>query len=422
METSQSCPECGATVPFHEGFLTWCHQCSWNLIAPTAPKPKTRFDRAYAAAGRRIGNRMADRLLAADSLEPRLTPTRAAAYAIAVLTHATTLAFAVGGVALVVLAFPNPAAIVAGVLLVGVAYLMRPRLGKLPTERTVGRADAPALYALVDSVADALEVPTVDVIVLDHHFNASWAVPGLRRRRVLTLGLPLLAMLGHEERVALIGHELAHARNGDAQRGFVVGSAVDALVEFYRAIGPEHFGGAREWSELAFFERLVNLFLWFVSRPVLGVLLLELHLLLRDSQRAEYYADALAARVAGTRAAIGLEEQMLLESTFRFAVQHTAHARNGADLFAELERAVSGVPERERERRRRVARLEDARLDDTHPPTAKRLALLESREPVDAAVVCSEEQAEAIDAELSAHRESVQAALLDDYRDSLYAR
>lgn len=338
------------------------------------------------------------------------------------LTHATTLAFALGGVALAVLAFPNPAAIIAGLVLVGVAYLMRPRLGKVPTERALGRDEAPALYSLVDSVALSLEVPTVDVIVLDHHFNASWAVLGLRRRRVLTLGLPLLAMLGHEERVALIGHELAHARNGDSQRGLVVGSAVNALYEFYRAIGPEHFGGAREWSELAFFERIVNVFLWFVSRPVLGLLLLELHLLRRDSQRAEYYADALAARVAGTRATVSLEEHMLLESTFRFAVQHTAHARNGADLFAELERAVSGVPERERERRRRVARLEDARLDDTHPPTAKRLELLEGREPVDAAVVCGGEQAEAIDAELAAHRESVQVALLDDYRDSLYVR
>jgi Zn-dependent protease with chaperone function len=421
MQTSRECPQCGATVPFHQGFLTWCHECSWNLVAPATPGSITRFDRLYSAAGRRLGDRMADRLLAADSLEPHVTPTRVAAYAIAALTHTTTLAFAVGGVLLFALAFPNPAAIVVGFLLVGVAFLMRPRIGKLPTERTLTRAEAPALYSLVDDIAHALEVPNVDLIVLDHHFNASWAVLGLRRRRVLTLGLPVLAMLGRQERVALIGHELAHGRNGDSQRGLVVGSAVQALVGFYWTLAPEHFGGAREWSELAFFERIVNVFLWFISRPVLGLLLLELHLLLRDAQRAEYYADALAARVAGTRAAVSLHEQLLLESTFRFAVQRTAQARGGADLFAELESAVSGIPDRERERRRRVARLEASRLDDTHPPTAKRLELLEGREPVDAAVVCGAEQAGAIDAELAAHRHSVQSALLEDYRDSLYA-
>ena len=40
---------------------------------------------------------------------------------------------------------------------------------------------------------------------------------------------------------------------------------------------------------------------------------------------------------------------------------------------ATIARAVADEPERERERRRRVARLEDARLDDTHPPTALRI-------------------------------------------------
>jgi hypothetical protein len=54
-----NCPTCGATVPVLEGYVTWCHECGWNVTAP--PRPDLR-------AGR---------------LEPRLTPSKLAAYALA---------------------------------------------------------------------------------------------------------------------------------------------------------------------------------------------------------------------------------------------------------------------------------------------------------------------------------------------------
>jgi Zn-dependent protease with chaperone function len=424
LPATQSCPECGITLPVHQGFVTWCHGCGWNLTAPpTIWQPRTRFDRLYAAAGRRLGNRLAQELLSAQRLQPRLTGARFTAYLIAALTHLTTLVFAVGGILLVVLAFPNPAAIVGGVILVGLAWLMRPRLGKVPTENVLTRDDAPALYALVDRVADTLHMRHVDMIVVDHVFNASWSILGLRRRSVLTLGLPVLMLAGPQERVALIGHELAHGRNGDSSSLLFVGSAVRGLAEFYSTVAPEDFDGAREWGELAVFERLANAVLWVISRPVLGLLMLELHLLLQDSQRAEYLADALAARVAGTSATISMHERLLLQSTFELAVQRTAHDRGNSNaLIRELGLALSAVPDRELERRRRVARLEDARLETTHPPTAKRIELLEGRASVDAAVVCSEDETRAIEEELAHRHDALAAKLIDDYRDSLYGR
>jgi hypothetical protein len=133
VQASQSCPQCGASLPVHHGFVTWCGTCSWNLTAPaTGARADTRFDRLYSAAGKRLGKHLADQLLAAHSLEPRPTPARVTAYVIAALIHVTTLAFAAGGVLLVVLTFPNVAGIVAGVVLIGLALLMRPRLGKFP--------------------------------------------------------------------------------------------------------------------------------------------------------------------------------------------------------------------------------------------------------------------------------------------------
>jgi hypothetical protein len=243
VQATQSCPDCGTALPVNEGFVTWCHECGWNLVAPDAQaQGGSRFDRLYATAGRRLGDRLAGELLSAEQLEPRLTPSRLGAYAIAVLMTLTTFVFAVGGILLVALAFPNPAALVVGPLLVGLAWLMRPRLGKAPDEDVVARADAPSLYALADDVAADLGLRRIDVLVVDHRLNASWSVVGLRRRRVLTLGLPLLMLLEPQQRVALVAHELAHERNGDATHGLVVGSSVRALAEFYDGdrAGAEH--------------------------------------------------------------------------------------------------------------------------------------------------------------------------------------
>jgi len=423
-ENVRQCPSCGATLPVLHGYVTWCHECGWNL-APSKPRLRgeTRLDRLFERAGRRLGDRLVSELLAAESLEPRLTPARAGAYAVAAIVHLLALAFLVGGVALIVLTFFNVFALVGGLVLVGLAILMRPRFRKAPDEGIVTRGDAPTLFRVAEDVAKALEVVPADTIVIDWNFNASWAIVGLRRQRILTLGLPLLAILDPEERVALIAHELAHARNGDSTCGLFVGSAVDGLAEFYYVVAPEDLTGAREWGDLAVLERVVNVLLWTLSRPVLGLLLLELHLLLRDSQRAEFLADALAARAAGTKAAVALEEKILLESTVWLAVQQAAHERDGRPgLFERLATSAVAVPERERERRRRAARLEGARLDVTHPPTAHRVRMLEERPALPPRVVLGAEDSAKIDAELAHLHAEAERFLVDVYRDSLYAR
>ncbi|MDQ3163474.1 MAG: M48 family metalloprotease [Actinomycetota bacterium] len=234
---------------------------------------------------------------------------------------------------------------------------------------------------------------------------------------MLTLGVPLLTVLEPRERVALVAHELAHGRNGDVTRGLFVGSAVVGLAELYSFVAPDDSTEGREW-ELGLVERVANWFFWLLSRPVLGLLLLELHLLLRDHQRAEYLADALAARVAGTNATVSLHEKLLLESTFQGATQHAA--RGGSDLFRELREAFELIPEREHDRRRRVARLENARLGDTHPPTGKRITLLESRPRTEPVVTLDAERSAAIDDELAPLRPALERTLVDEYRDSLF--
>lgn len=394
--------------------MTWCHACGWNLKAPDTAPPKTRMDRLYARAGVRLDARLVERLARAEGLSPRLTPSRVGAYAIAALVHLVSIALFAAVVIVTVFAVSHPWAFLPALFLAGVAYVLRPRPGKPASEGVVGRDDAPMLYELCDEIAAALGTSPIDVLVIDEHFNAQWAVLGWRRRRTLTLGMPLLAMLPPQPRAALIAHELAHARNGDSTRGFFVGSALHALADWYQMLGPQEEGILTTGL-----EPLVNGMLWVLSRPIWWLLLLELHLLLRDSQRAEYLADLLAADVAGAAAVAELHERLLLESTFFSVVQHAAHDSAEA-LLARARATLDDVPERERERRRRAARLETASLGSTHPPTGSRIDLVERRGSPEAKVAVSDERSAAIDAELRARERSVELKLVDGYRASLY--
>ena len=406
------------------GYVDWCDACGWNLSAPEEREPTGRVDRLYERAGARMASRMTERMaeqmLTAEALKPRLTPAKIAAYAIAAVVNVLPIVFLAVGVALPILAFPNAFAFVAGIILLGLTWLIRPRFGKEPEEGVVTRAEAPELHGLIDEVAAALETPTIDTLVVDHAYNASWSVAGLRRRRILTLGLPLVESLPPQSRVALLAHELGHARNGDVRRGLFVGTAVNSLAEIYYVFAPYDEMPDFIGDGFGAFDRVINVVYRIVSKPLWWLLQLELHLLLRDSQRAEYYADALEAEVAGTDAAVALEVALLLGSTVDAVVQRTAHAGRDADLFAELHAAVESVPARELERRRRVARLLPARLNASHPPTAKRIELQERRPHRDPQVVLDGERAAAVDAELARHHRRIQARLVDDHRDRLY--
>lgn len=413
----RTCPECSAAVPALAGYPDWCDRCGWNLKPPALPRPvETRFERLAERLGRSAGQRMARELREADKLAPRMTPAKLAAYAIAAGVHLTTAALVLGGAAAVVLGFPNPILMMVGALWLGIGVIVRPRAGEMPEGEVVEAA--PALLGLVGRIAAQLDRPPPDAVVVSSSFNASWSVVGLRRRRVLELGLPLLAALAPGERVAVIGHELAHDRNGDSRRSLLLFSALDALNRLAFVLRPT--GDRRLANLFGPVEFIADFVVWLLSRPVDGLLWLEARLLLRDSQRAEYLADELAARVAGTTATVALHERLLLASAMQLAVQHASAAGPDIDVLARVREAVQTVPERERLRRRRVARLEETRLEATHPPTGMRIALLEDRPPLPAAVSLSDVESARIDAELAPLERRVGLELVDHYRRSLY--
>jgi Zn-dependent protease with chaperone function len=215
----------------------------------------------------------------------------------------------------------------------------------------------------------------------------------------------------------MIAHEVGHDRNGDVSRGVFIGSAVNGLDSLSDILRPPR---SRPELNLGMYEWMTGGLMWVITRPIDWLLWLQARLLLRDMQRAEYLADAEAAGVAGTAATIAMHERLLLYPTFQHAVQQASLADDATGTVDRVRQALRSVPERERERRRRVARLERTRLEDTHPPTGMRIALLEERAQRDPAVTLLALDSARIDAELAALEPSVGRDLVDRYRTSLH--
>ena len=430
-DETTACPECAEAVPHHPGFTPWCDACGWNLTPQQAASPRSRSEALYAGVGRRLGTQLLRDLTARDELAPRVTADSIAALCLALLVHLLTLACLVGGLALIVLTWLNPFLIVVGVALVGTSWVARPRLPRAPKDG-LERERHPTLYALADEVAAALGTPAPATIRLNSAFNASYVEVGWRRRPVMTLGMPLWAILEPQERVELVAHELAHGANGDPTRGLVVRSAVNSLLEMSALLSPQriHSSGVvrSEGAGIAALAAIpANLVLGTVSRLFRAAAIGLAHLLMRDHQRAEFLADALAADVAGRDAALRGMEKVHLQERYDGLAKRCAtvprQAREGqASLYDLLRSQVRALPERERERLRRVADLEESRLDATHPPTAHRLRLLRSRVDAPPRVVLDDRRSAVIDAELAPHEPALERIALDAYLDRLYAR
>ncbi|MFI6788805.1 M48 family metallopeptidase [Nonomuraea sp. NPDC050383] len=261
------------------------------------------------------------------------------------------------------------------------------------------RSDAPRLYALVDRIGADLGAPRTDLIAISGAVNASFRTYGRRRRHLVEIGYPLWLLLGPQERVALLAHEMAHSSNGDARHGLVVGSALHSLHELrlFASFGWQPGDGVS-----AFITECLHALL---GIPVRGVILLQELLLYRSSQHAEYRADEMQARTAGT------------ESVGRF-LGSSAVAVGTGNLWAALRSTVDAVPDAELERRREAARAERTRVDTTHPPTHLRvrrlLALPYTRPRVSAPPM------EQIEEELQKAAESVARSLRENAEAALY--
>ncbi|MDX2682291.1 M48 family metallopeptidase [Streptomyces soliscabiei] len=409
-ETSQTCPQCGAVIRGDDRFTVWCADCDWN-VDPAGPQERPRrLERMRRALARRHGERLLAEVASGGVLRARRDASALVAAVIALAVHGVTVALAVSGIWCIVHGWGGWL-MLPGLLLMLLTWPLRPRLPRLPDNVPVlYRADAPALFALVDEVAEVAGTRGVDAVVADDTVNAGVLTYGLRGRRMLILGLPLWEILTPQQRVALLGHELGHYGNGDVRHHLVLESAYASLTTWWHYFAPDE-------DPSSLMEFLINLLLFF-PRSLVTCVLLPLDLLtLRSAQRAEYLADRVAARAGSTEAAAGLLDRLLVaDSAYGVLLREANRAAltglrgsrttegHADELWERLAAHMASVPESEYERQRRAGALRGHSVDATHPPTHLRRAGLLARAPEPAAVVTGDERERHIAVELAGAR------------------
>ncbi|GAA1612069.1 M48 family metallopeptidase [Catellatospora bangladeshensis] len=408
------CPSCHHRLSTEGDEVPWCERCEWNLGHHAPQLGDGRLTGLLRRWSHRIGYELDTDLYAELAARPLTRPATgvvsAALTVLSLLIVAVLLGLVAGGVWLLVEGWFLLK--VVGAVMIGCAVLCRPRLGRLAKARDgydeVGRDTHPELFALIDRVAAAVGAPTPHLVLLGPEWNASTCVAGLRRRRILILGLPLLTSLRPQERVALLAHELAHFVNNDNRRSLRTQLALTFFGNVADLLDPMAVADEEDESEIAAVARLGGLFvmlLWPLSRAA-WLLHLFLHVLgARDAQRAEYHADDLAARAAGSTAAVSLLDTAACVHLHRTVVG--SRARSGG-LAAEWRAAVEqarAATEPRLGRLRQLTRRRDASPFSSHPPAGLRHRMACAQPYRTPAVGLSEAAVERLDAELAGFEE-----------------
>jgi Zn-dependent protease with chaperone function len=371
--------------------------CDWNLEAPTS---STRAATATSRQRRRQQRveRECERLSLAQ-LRPRWSGARLLTIGLAAMVHLLTLAVIALAVRLAVSSVVLPVRIPLTAFLLGIGVAMRPRTTHVAKDaRVLTRRQAPRLYDLLDEVAAALRTRRVEQVVLEDDVNGAYGWVGLRRRPTLFVGLPLWESLSAQARVAMLGHELGHGLNGDARHGIIVGSAKSSLQLWRYFLLPSnrsHHDALAAPIQLPFY--------WLAT----GYQRLLDKVDSKASQRAEYLADELSARVGSRPAAVEVLNRLSLATGIGFIASGCGRLPEQAD---KLRAQLAAIPAVEIERRLRVDAREFHSIDSTHPPTHLRLRFVRSRPDEPPLVRLSEQAAAAIEVELAGGRSSALAA------------
>jgi Zn-dependent protease with chaperone function len=392
------------------------------------PADQRTSDRtALRARARTVGDRMAAR--AVEGLYETLrsdhasaTQPAAASFIASVLAlcvHAATAAVAVLGLVVLVRSPSRLLGVAAGTILLGAAWLTRPRPAAMPMD--VHWVESEPLAALVGQVASATGARPPHRIGFDDQLNATYAVVQWRRRRVLVIGMPLWESLDPQARVSLLAHEMGHAAARDDRHLLLVSTALEALREWMRVCRyqtpvrrwDEHLAVRRRTGSLAQLGELL-------SRALLGVVGLApaawygllLAVTQRSSQRAEYGADLVAADVAGREATVRALSTVMEHDALVASMRRTA-MRSDRDVLSAVRAtgetlAVTGWPGR-RSRPRLGA-------FDSHPPDQLRRSLVQSVPVQTCRIVLNNDAAARIDAGLAGARAWANRRVYDGFQ------
>lgn len=407
----RDCGGCGTPVPVEDLVRPWCGACGWN-VADGPDLPRSFIDRRIDALGQLHGAWLLNQVSSAPEAElrPRLSPSVLLAYFVSFLMLSANFLVGLAGMYLLISGWPHVMIMAGGAILLVTSWFLRPHLGTVPKD-CVARSDFPALFGLVDRIAADLKIKPIEHVRIDEAFNASMAEIGLARVPILTIGLPLWVSLTAAERVALVGHELAHRANHDPARSTIVGNGLLALDRWnYLLTPPRH--ATEGIGELA-----VHGVMFVVAKLTRGLRVMLANLLFIERQRAEYLADHLGAKVAGSAACVSLLHKLGLGDNLQAVAERVYYSGDteGRSVIAAFRSFAHTVPAREMERIRLADGKENARIDASHPPTVMRIRFIAGRNLAVPSVVLDDVQSAATDAELRPLSERLSMKIMDRY-------
>ncbi|MEM7189047.1 MAG: M48 family metallopeptidase [Pseudomonadota bacterium] len=350
----------------------------------------------------------------ADDVRPRTSAAAIVASMMALIILLTP--FAVAGLSALLIWWSGATivGVIFGALILLIAYFLLPNVGRTDGG-TYTREELPALFELVDKIADRMTAPRIDFINIDANYNAYVARLGHRRRRLMGIGLALWQVLENDERVALIGHELAHEVNGDPARSLLIGAAEETLARWHDILMPDEYEAHRYPDDS--FGASLALILMRIAAFVVRQIQYSLFLLhMRDSQRAEYYADLLAARTAGSSAMSGLLRHLVCAPEVQRAIGFAAALRKltGSELMHSLKPQLENLPSERLDKLLADMEAERSTIDASHPPTAFRLRFIAAHEQLAPEFDAATADWQAINAELEGFLEPAGRVLMDE--------
>ncbi|MDZ5710771.1 M48 family metallopeptidase [Jeotgalibacillus haloalkalitolerans] len=429
----ETCSACGEQIEVVPGYVKWCEHCLDQVQERKREEPpKHWMAKIFDWLGRKQGDQLLKGVLSKQTEKPGLTLKSGMAYIVATLIHMTSILLFATGLYCLIALNETVAAIFAGVILLAISWLARPRVQKLERDETVLTADElPELFSLLDEVSSALGSPKIDGVVINGDYNASIAYYGWKKRVILKIGAPLLIVLDHEERTALFGHEIGHLVNGDLNRSGYIGTALFTIYTWVSVLIPErttvYDTGLLDYMDevnpvglgpLNWISQQVQRVIAFFPKMIFLTLL---YLLYQNMQRAEYYADQLAASVAGKEAAISMLKKLEYVETFLYSLRKTVIGNGKVHFLTELKEQFAQLPAKEKLRIQKISELEKSRADDTHPPTAYRLQYIESRNERKPLMKTDSPRMKRVELEMAVYSEKAAEEVVEFYRYYKYS-
>jgi len=317
-----------------------------------------------------------------------------------------TAAFAGAGLYLLLFDFPNLVAGGIGLLFLALAYVARPRFYTQQKGMPIGAF--PGLEQVLNSLSSTLNAPKIETVEFTSDWNAGvWQeLPG--RGAHLSIGLPLLNAASRPARVAILAHEVADLVNSDPRRGSLIFAARQTISEWLCSFGYSEI--APPQSDVAGAGELV--------RQMIGLALFGTRALMDRatffaSQKAEYLADGLSAKISGD----GSMREALLLTASSFHLDRELRSfvplddDRGLRTLEFLKTAADLDVNLQQERQDRMTR-ELLSTDHMHPPTNYRLAFIETLGPMQGQLVVDDACWAKIEAEIAPYCEALGADVL----------